>query len=245
MKIGAYVINLNRSIGRWEGLSRKANSLELDIIRISGVDGSQIQPHDKADINQRQFLLRNGRNYLPGEHGCHRSHLKALTEFLNSSNDAAIIMEDDVELQADLMRRAEAVLATVPKAELVKLLNHRSNGFRYKAMTKYRDIIGRCIHGPQGSAACYLVTRSGAEKLLRTMSVMVYPFDVAIERGWSTKVNTFTLKDNLLELGPNSHETAIATKLDYRRQKFTGIRRSVTHLLRAADYARRVRYSLW
>lgn len=245
MKIGAYVINLNRSIARWEGLSRKANSLALDVVRISGVDGSQIQPHDKADINKRQFLLRNGRNYLPGEHGCYRSHVKALSEFLDSGNDAAIIMEDDVELQADLMERAEAVLTAVPKAELVKLLNHRSKGFMQKATTKFGDAIGRCVHGPQGSAACYLVTRSGAKKLLRTMAVMVYPFDVALERGWSTEVNTFTVKNNLIELGPNSHETAIATKLDYRRQKFRGIRRSVTHLLRAADYARRVQYSLW
>lgn len=245
MKIGAYVINLNRSIARWEGLSRRANSLALDVVRISGVDGSQIQPHDKADIDKRQFLLRNGRNYLPGEHGCYRSHVKALTEFLDSSNDAAIIMEDDVELQADLIERAEAVLAAVPKAELVKLLNHRSKGFMQKATTKFGDAIGRCIHGPQGSAACYLVTRSGASKLLRTMTIMVYPFDVALERGWSTEVNTFTVKNNLIELGPNSHETAIATKRDYRRQKFKGIRRSVTHLLRAADYARRVQYSLW
>jgi glycosyl transferase, family 25 len=245
MKIGVYVINLNRSIARWEGLSRKADALELEVVRISGVDGSQIQPHDAADINKRQFLLRNGRNYLPGEHGCYRSHVKALTEFLESSNDAAIIMEDDVELQADLVRRAEAALGAIPKAELIKLLNHRSKGFRERAKTKFGDMIGRCVHGPQGSAACYLVTRSGAKKLLQTMSVMVYPFDIALERGWATRVNTFTVKNNLIELGPNSHQTAIATKLDYRRQKFKGMRRSVTHLLRAADYARRIRYSLW
>jgi glycosyl transferase family 25 len=53
MKIGAYVINLRRSIARWEGLSRKADSLALDVVRISGVDGSQIQPQDRADINKR------------------------------------------------------------------------------------------------------------------------------------------------------------------------------------------------
>ncbi|XAZ22177.1 hypothetical protein LVY75_25655 [Sinorhizobium sp. B11] len=54
--------------------------------------------------------------------------------------------------------------------------------------------------------------------LLRTMTITVYPFDVALERGWLTEVNVFTVKNNLIELGPNSHDTAIATKLDYRRQ---------------------------
>jgi hypothetical protein len=44
------------------------------------------------------------------------------------------------------------------------------------------------------------------------------PFDVALERGWSAEVNGFTVKNNLIELGPNSHDTAIATKLDYKRQ---------------------------
>ncbi len=46
------------------------------------------------------------------------------------------------------------------------------------------------------------------------MTVTVYPFDVALERGWSAEVNVFTVKNNLIELGPNSHDTAIATKLD-------------------------------
>ena len=96
MKIGAYVINLNRSIARWEGFSREANSLALDV-----------------------------------------------------SSDAAIIMEDDMELQPDLMERAEAVLAAVPKAELVKLLNHQSKGILKKATTKFGDATGRGIHGPQ------------------------------------------------------------------------------------------------
>jgi glycosyl transferase family 25 len=59
-------------------------------------------------------------------------------------------MEDDVEQQPDLMERAEAALAAVPKAELVKLLNRQSKGILQKATTKFGDATGRCIHGPQG-----------------------------------------------------------------------------------------------
>lgn len=63
-----------------------------------------------------------------------------------------------------------------------------------------------------------MVDNPNLSLLLRTMTIPVYPFDVALERGWSAEVNGFTVKNNLIELGPNSHDTAIATKLDYRRQ---------------------------
>jgi glycosyl transferase family 25 len=64
-----------------------------------------------------------------------------------------------------------------------------------------------------------MVDNPNLSLLLRTMTIPVYPFDVALERGWwSAEVNVFTVKNNLIELGPNSHDTAIATKPDYKRQ---------------------------
>ncbi|MGX5664356.1 glycosyltransferase family 25 protein [Rhizobium daejeonense] len=245
MKIGAYVINLDRSIERWRCLTAQAAQFDMQFLRVSGVDGAAIPAEKRIEIDEPAFLRQNGRLMLDGEYGCYRSHLKALSTFLESDNDAAIIIEDDVEIPPKLIERAEAILDAVPDAELVKLLNHRSRWFRLRKISQLGDQVGRCLHGPQGSAACYLVTRKGAEKLLSSIRVMNYPLDIALERGWQNGVNVFTVKDNIAHLSPTTSKmTEIGTRADYRKHKFRGPRRTITHLMRAIEYIRRIRYAL-
>jgi glycosyl transferase family 25 len=244
MKIGVYVINLARSRARWDGLSQKAGELGIALERVEGVDGAALATGTRTDLDMKRFLRENGRIVLPGEYGCYRSHMLAVSTFRSSDYDAALILEDDVELAADLVERAAAILEAVPDAELVKLLNHRTKWFRPRATSRLGDEIGRSVHGPQGSAACYLITRSGADKILKTLEVMCYPVDVALERGWHSGLAVFTVRDNVLNLSPASKTTEIATRDDYRKGKFRGPRRTITHLLRALDYIRRIRYCL-
>ncbi|PZU83018.1 MAG: glycosyl transferase family 25 [Shinella sp.] len=245
MKIGAYVINLDRSIERWRCLTAQAAQFGMQFMRVSGIDGASIPSEQRTEIDEPAFLRQNGRLMLAGEYGCYRSHLKALSTFLEGDNDAAIIIEDDVEVPPKLFERAEAILEAVPDAELVKLLNHRSRWFRPRATSRLGDRVGRCLHGPQGSAACYLVTRKGAEKLLRSIRIMSYPLDIALERGWQNGVNVFTVKDNIAHLSPTTSKmTEIGTRADYKKRKFKGPRRAITHFMRAIEYARRIKYSL-
>lgn len=245
MKIGVYVINLDRSPDRWNDISSRAEKNDVDLVRVSGIDASLIAPDKREFLDRRLFSILNGRTMLSGEYGCYRSHLKSLRTFLESDNDVAIIMEDDVAFGSDLLERARALLAAMPDAEIIKLLNHRTRGLWQKAVTPYGDIIGRCIHGPQGSTACYIVTRVAAEKLLASISTMRFPFDIALERSWATGVDLLTIRSNMVSLGPLSQETVIATRDDYRRHKFPAHRRILTHLFRAVDYARRIRYVVW
>ncbi|WP_159949859.1 glycosyltransferase family 25 protein [Rhizobium sp. 18065] len=244
MKIGIYVINLARSRARWDGLSQRAYELGVTLERVEGVDGAALAKGARSDLDMKHFLRENGRTVLPGEYGCYRSHILAVSTFLASNYDAAIILEDDVELAVGLIERAIAIREAMPDADLVKLLNHRTKWFRKTATSRLGDEIGRSIHGPQGSAACYLITRAGAEKILKSMQVMRYPVDVALERGWHTGLAVFTVRDNVLNLSPASKTTEIATRDDYRIGKFRGPRRTITHLLRALDYIRRIRYCL-
>lgn len=245
MNIGAYVINLDRSVDRWENISSRARKHGVDLIRVSGVDASLIPADRRECLDVKRFSRLNGRLMLSGEYGCYRSHLKSLKLFLESDFDAAIVMEDDVDFGDDLIERSAVLLEALPGVNLVKLLNHRTRWFWRKTTTRYGDALGRCIHGPQGSTACYIITREGARKLLDSISTMSFPFDVALERSWHTGVDMLTVKSNMVSLGHLSQDTVIATRADYRRHKFRGPKRIVTHLFRAVDYARRVRYVVW
>ena len=155
----------------------------------------------------------------------------------------AIIMEDDVELNSRLIPRAIAAMKSGPGARLVKLISHRLVGFKALSETVEKDVIGRCLHGPQGSAACYIVNRKAAQRLLVTLKPMLLPYDVALERGWSTGVETFSMLENLADFSPLRSDTAIGKRVHYRAAKRHCLLRVSAHWFRVCDQLRRWAYT--
>lgn len=243
MTLPIYAINLDRSRERWQSLVDSAARQGLALTRLSAVDGRAVPEAERIEVSQEGFRRLSGRVMRPGEYGCYRSHLAALDAIVASGAKAAVIIEDDIEFADRFMARAEALLQALPQAEVIKLLNHRTRGFRAVARSTEGDLIGRCLHGPQGSAACYLVTATGAEKLARTLRPMILPYDVDLERGWKTGAATYTVRDDLARLGPLVEQTEIASRAEYRAAKLPAWQRMPTHLFRAADYVRRLLYA--
>jgi glycosyl transferase, family 25 len=237
MSIGIYVINLDRSADRWNALSDRAGELQFGLVRIAGVDGRDVPADQRIACDERAFRRNNGRTMLPGEYGCYRSHLKALSAFLETGQAACIVVEDDIILSADLVSRAQAAIAAVPGADVIKLFNHRTVGFRRAATSAAGDEIGQATHGPQGSAACYAVTRAGTLKLLNTIGVMRFPFDVELERGWASGVRVYTTRLDVVEVATGSSN--IGTRSVYKATKFPWWRRLPTYAIRTAETLRR------
>lgn len=244
MEIALYAINLDRSVERWERLNTQAATFHFPLIRFPAVDGRLIAKKDRLGTDETGFVHRNGRQMMSGEYGCYRSHVAILDTILASDSDAAIVLEDDVELVPDLLARAGSILDAVPKAELVKLINHRTYGFVRHATSSLGDRIGRCLHGPQGSSACYIVTRAGAAKLRDALATMEYAHDVALERGWHTGVATFTVRHNIVNWNPHTSQSQVVTDGGYGATKVRGLKRLPTHMSRAVDYIRRIVYAL-
>lgn len=242
-----YVINLDRCGGRWERMRAQAVQHSLNIVRVAAVDGQTVAEEDRVDFHPRSFVYHNGRKILAGEYGCYRSHLTALQTFVDSGDAMAIIMEDDVDLNDRLISRAMAAVDAVAVTEgaVIKLANHRKVGFRPIIQTRHGDIVGRCLHGPQGSAACYVVTRAAALTLLQSMVPMRLPYDVALERGWATGVATFSIEDNIVEFSPYRRETAIGKRVHYRAVKKHFMLRMTAHWFRTHDQLRRWLYATW
>ncbi|CAD7041877.1 glycosyl transferase family 25 [Pseudorhizobium halotolerans] len=237
-----YAINLDRSLERWEELSREAAALGLPVQRVAAIDGTVVEAEERVDANEPAFMRNNGRHMIPGEYGCYRSHMKALSTFLEAGLPQAIIVEDDIRLSSDLPQRAAAALAAVPGADVIKLFNHRMVGFRIYATSDRGDRIGRAIHGPMGSAACYAVTRAGAAKLVEQMKVMEYPFDIALERGWAIGAEVLTVDEDVVTSKRSA--STIANRSGYKERKFVWWKRLPTHWQRARDYLQRIRYAL-
>lgn len=242
MSIRIFAINLDRSADRWQRLSAKANGLGLSLTRISAVDGKWTAEDAREATDDLAFRRNTGRLMLAGEYGCYRSHIRALQTFLDTGAEVGLIIEDDVELKADLSDRAMAAFTALPAADVIKFFNHRVVGFKKSATSVLGDEFGRAIHGPLGSSACYGVSRRGAMLLIKHLTVMRYPWDAALERGWEHGGNVYTSRHNVATIAQGG--TTIATRDIYRSVKFPSWKRLGTYLRRLRDDVVRLRYAL-
>ncbi|MGC4410991.1 glycosyl transferase family 25 (plasmid) [Rhizobium rosettiformans] len=242
MSIRLFAINLDRSTDRWLRLSSRANELGLGVTRVSAVDGKWTAKDEREATDDLAFRRNTGRLMLAGEYGCYRSHIRALHTFLDSGVDVGLIIEDDVELTPDLQDRAMAAFIAMPEADVIKFFNHRVVGFKRSAASALGDQFGRAIHGPLGSSACYGVTRRGAMQLIKHLTIMRYPWDAALERGWDHGARVYTSRDNIATIAQGG--TTIATRDIYRSVKFPKWKRLGTYIRRLRDDVVRLQYAL-
>jgi glycosyl transferase family 25 len=242
--IEIYLINIGRAEDRLRTIQQQSLEFGISVERVEGVDGAQLPQDQWVGVDHDRFQSRHGRVILPGEYGCYRSHLMALERFLADGGEQALIIEDDISLDNEFLDRAMAVKATVPNADVIKLVNHRWNGFRPFSRSDKGDIVGRCLFGPQGSTACYLVTRRGAEKIVRSLAIMSLPWDVAIERGWDIGISIWSTRANIVGFSPLQRTTMIGWRRDYKAAKSSALRRVPAHIFRTVDFFRRLVYVL-
>ncbi|MFK0162046.1 glycosyltransferase family 25 protein [Rhizobium sp. NPDC090279] len=242
--IPVYLINIDRAAERLAEIQRQSDEFGFRFERVDGVDGALVPRNQWIDVDHDRFQRRHGRTILPGEYGCYRSHLLALHRFLASGDEMAVIIEDDVALDIDFLARAIAAKEAAPSAGLVKLVNHRWNGFRAMTRSRMGDVVGRCLFGPQGSTACYLVTREGAEKIVKSLAIMSLPWDVAVERGWDMRISIVSTRANITGFSRLQRTTMIGWRRDYRAAKSSAWRRIPAHIFRTLDFFRRIAYVL-
>lgn len=236
-----YVINLRKDQGRWDAVAQSAESHapQFALHRVEAIDGRAPEAEAKEGADLAVFGRICGRKMLPGEYGCYRSHLRALEAFVADGAPYGLILEDDVVFEEDSAARIEAVIAALPDFGVIKLVNHRNPFMIHLADTECGDSIGRTIHGPQGSAAAYLVSRDGAQRLLDALATMVMPWDVALERFWDHGVPVFTTEADILSFSSHRQQSNIADN-GYDGVKGPWYGRLRTAVARTKDYSRRI-----
>lgn len=240
MSIPVLVINLDRSVNRWEKVLARANSLGIQPERVPAIDGNAIAPSQWQDFDATGFRLWHGRRPLGAEYGCYMSHISALDRIIDAGWPFAIILEDDADFLPDFMPRAEALTRLALAPGVVKLFNHRIAGFTPREETDAGDIVGRCIHGPLGSAMGYLVSLQAARALRKALLPMFLPYDIALERGWAHGQSVVLTKSPLLR---SSQSASTISPSGYRATKLPLFKRIPTAFFRGQDYLRRMAYA--
>lgn len=242
MNIPVYIINLKRSTERYKAVSTYAKAVGLNYQRVEAVEGKSIDISQCQLVDEERFKRCHGKNILPGEVGCYLSHLNTLEIIANSEHLYGVIVEDDVAFPADFSKIVQE-MTRFKGWDIIKFANHRHTAF-HKYIDVFGDVsIGRFLHGPLGSSAAYIVTREGAAKLLKKLSPMYLPYDVALERGW-TGFDVFSTNRNLIEFCGATESSISQGRGDYKKNRLPKWKRIGTLFFRISDYIQRVIYGL-
>ncbi|KAA9370551.1 glycosyltransferase family 25 protein [Ochrobactrum quorumnocens] len=241
--VPVYVINLARSQDRWDALRASANKFSVDVHRVEAVEGKLLTDDELVGFDDAGFRRRHGKIAMPAEIGCYFSHIRALAAIIAADEPFAVIVEDDVEFTPEFTPFITKA-CRLKGWDVIKLVNHRTAAFRgFRSIDKCFSI-GRCLHGPSGSSAAYIVTLDGARRLLSAIKPMSLPYDVALERGWAGDYEIFTTDKPVVALSNVAISTIAQGRKGYAKTRLPTYKRLSTLFFRATDYVRRIAYAL-
>lgn len=179
----AYVINLARSLDRRAHITAELKKTGLDYEFVAAVDGRDLDLNDPATIHP-SFLTDI--IHPAGSAGTALSHLSVYRKIVEDGLPAALVLEDDVMLPADLDRLADAVAEQLTGAEVALLSVDCPDPCRMSREGSTPLPGPRLLALPidvsqPRSAAAYVITREACERLIKCR----LPIQVQADVWWS------------------------------------------------------------
>jgi glycosyl transferase, family 25 len=198
-KLKCFVINLDTSVGRMISFKDQIRELSLPFERVPAFDARALDLSTCTDYNPERSRAWFGESVTNGEYGCHKSHLLALRQFLNSDADYGLVLEDDIRVARHtlpLIRLVRSFLDESPEPwHLVHLGRVPKLCFREVASFPFHKksvSLLQAYHLPY-SAFALLWTRAGAELFLAETTEFLAPVDVWLSSWSGRRANTLIL----------------------------------------------------
>lgn len=182
--VPVYLINLDRSPERLAHAAAELAKCGAPFTRISAIDGRQLGPLPWPNFDDASYRRRHGKHPAPGEWGCYMSHVLTIRTFLeNSTAPAALILEDDVVLPADLGPLIAEILLQAPEWDMVKLAANRPGYLVGATPVGPHHRMGISLR-PTACSGAYLLNRRAAARYLEKLLPMTLPFDQEFDLAW-------------------------------------------------------------
>ncbi|MBC6981837.1 glycosyltransferase family 25 protein [Caulobacter sp. 17J80-11] len=183
------LINLDRDADRLDWMSAQLGRLGLPFERFAAVRGDALPP---ALARYFRDAPATARPLSIGEIGCYASHLAIMEEVVTTGAAATLVLEDDLALDADLLKVLDAVDRLPADWDLVRLAGLGSGGrVRVASLAPGLDLV-KYVSVPMGNGA-YLVSHKGAVKYVEWARgrTLVDPIDHDLHRVWNCRMTTY------------------------------------------------------
>lgn len=203
-------INLDKDVERRERLLAECARLNLPGKRFPAVWWKELSQHEQddlysAELNQQQYY----KPLVNGEKGCYASHLQAWKQLLASEEPAIVVLEDDVVLDDSFEAVVRAVMDAGEDWGMVKLMG-RFSGEKVQArkpLTSTHELIW--YRRVPSMTAGYVVSRSGARKLLESRIPFGRPIDVDLRFWWENDLTILGVQPPVVRLDSTSEISTI------------------------------------
>ena len=160
------------------------------------VDGKELSlPHQ--NYSELKYNLLHGKKTNLGELGCYFSHLNVLEKFLNTKEDLALICEDDIEFDEDIIEIINGALKSGINFDLLRLsggsIRNKEIGLPLKLKKIHNDFFLSLNFGFKSGTGCYLINRHAAKNIIKKIKKMSLPIDHAMDRDWILKIRSLSI----------------------------------------------------
>ena len=185
-----------------------------------------------------------GRPLTPGEIGCYTSHFKLWEEFLISPSQQLVVMEEDVIADWKAVERLAREDLAKRGIHVLRLFSTHPFPFDfcvYRFLSPHAHLVR--VRGLILGTQAYMLTRHGAEALLRAATKVVRPIDWEMSRYWSYGVTNYCISPYpVLERYGVSGIGHAGRELELEKK---GTRVAIRFLYRLRDRLARERFNRW
>jgi len=194
-----FVISLSEATERRERMAKILGDLNISFEFIDAIDGRQFAMSAHVNYDRAKRLKYFGRDLKGGELGCTLSHKLAYEKMLSDNIDQAIIFEDDVVLYDGFIDTIQAIQKCDVPYDMVRFMGRDKvlNAKQRKIIQLTDDVTLTRLCATPGGTYAYLITQTGAQKLLPHLEQIAYPIDALAGRSWETGLNWLTVNKRL------------------------------------------------
>lgn len=187
------LINLDRATKRLSDMKFRCESIGINYVRISAVDGKSYK-YTEEEYDEKRYKLCVGKKTNPCEIGCYLSHYNAINLFLNSGKKYGIILEDDAVFNPDFVEIVNELVKISTFWDFVKFNTARDGGafnIPVKNLNKNYKLYASLF--PKVFSAAYMINRKAAQSLSEKLLPMFVPFDHEMVKFWKYDIRQFSV----------------------------------------------------
>ena len=203
------IIHLERSLERKSQVRKLKNYLEYQVKLVEAVDGSKHDNDFSKSYTPRLFRPHYPFSLRPTEVACFQSHRKCWQEILDRSLEAALIIEDDVDIiDGEFKAAVKLAMKEIKMGDLIRFPIKPREKPRNRIVTRDNVSIFEPTLIGLGMVA-QIVTYDAARRLLEKTERFDRPIDVYLQLRWKHGVRILTLWPN----GVREHSSSLGGSL--------------------------------
>lgn len=203
-----FVVNMRKDVARREVMASRAKEASIEIEFFEAVNGRELTPGQLGFYDRNKRLRYFGRDLLPGELGCIRSHHNIYEKMVAENIPVAVVLEDDVLLESDVRSVFSALMETKTPWNMIRFLGSKKiykRGCRIIAPLVGRYSLARLPTTPGGTHG-YMIKQDAAKRMLEHTSKSWLPIDAVQGRTWETGIETLVVHP--APMRPDDQETS-------------------------------------